>query len=161
VVAARASENGDNKDSSMLSRLIYASTVTTPLDPAGINLLLTRARLRNGLRGISGLMIFDSKYFLQALEGSQRELSSLYALLVNDPRHRDLMLLKFGAIESRIFPSWNMAFAPADAAHWAVLSRRMVGPRFDPYTLDGTAAEALLTDFMTVGADLSQALAQN
>ena len=145
----------------MLSRLIYASTVTTPLDPAKINLLLSQARLRNGLRGISGLLVFDSKYFLQAIEGSQRELSSLYSLLVNDPRHRDLMLLKFGAIESRIFPSWNMAFAPADAAHRAVFGRRMAGPRFDPYTLDGATAEALLIDFATVGADLSEALAQD
>jgi hypothetical protein len=145
----------------MLSRLIYASTVTTPLDPTAINSLLSQARLRNGLRGISGLLVFDSKYFLQALEGSQRELSSLYALLVNDPRHRDLILLKFGSIESRLFPSWNMAFAPADAAHRAVFGRRMPGSRFDPYTLNGASAEALLTDFMTVGADLSEALAQD
>ncbi len=145
----------------MLSRLIYASTVTTPLDPAAINLLLSQARLRNGLRGISGLLVFDSKYFLQATEGSQRELSALYSLLVNDPRHRDLILLKFGSIESRLFPSWNMAFAPADAAHRAVFGRRMAGLHFDPYTLNGASAEALLIDFKTVGADLSEALAQD
>jgi hypothetical protein len=107
------------------------------------------------------LLVFDSKYFLQAMEGSQRELSSLYSLLVNDPRHRDLMLLKFGSIESRLFPSWNMAFAPADAAHRAVFGRRMAGLHFDPYTLHGGSAEALLIDFMTVGADLSEALAQD
>jgi hypothetical protein len=161
VVAAPAFENGSNKDSPMLSRLIYASTVTTPLDPAAINLLLSQARLRNGLRGISGLLIFDSKYFLQGLEGSQRELSSLYSSLVQDPRHRDLILLKFGTIESRLFPSWNMAFAPADAAHRAVFGRRMVGSRFDPYTLHDASAEALLIDFATAGADLSEALAQD
>jgi len=155
------SSNGDNKDSFMLSRLIYASTVAKPLDPAGINQLLSQARLRNGLRGITGMMVFDSKYFLQAIEGSQRELSALYSLLVNDPRHRDLMLLKFGRIESRLFPTWNMAFAPADAAHRAVFGRRMAGSHFDPYSLDGSAAESLLIDFMTVGADLAEALARD
>ena len=156
-----ALSNGDNKDNPMLSRLIYASSVAKPLDPAGINLLLSQARLRNGLRGVTGMLVFDSKYFLQAIEGSQRELSSLYSLLVNDPRHCDLMLLKFGRIYSRLFPSWNMAFAPADAAHRAVFGRRMAGSRFDPYSLDGTAAESLLIDFMTVGADLSEALARD
>jgi hypothetical protein len=155
------SSNGDNKDHLMLSRLIYASTVAKPLDPAGINLLLSQARLRNGLRGITGMLVFDSKYFLQAIEGSQRELSSLYSLLVNDPRHCDLMLIKFGRIESRLFPSWNMAFAPADAAHRAVFGRRMAGSRFDPYSLEASAAESLLIDFTTVGADLSEALARD
>ncbi len=160
-LSALTSSNGDNKDPLMLSRLIYASAVAKPLDPAGINLLLSQARLRNGLRGITGMLVFDSKYFLQAIEGSQGELSSLYSLLVNDPRHRDLMLLKFGRIESRLFPSWNMAFAPADAAHRAVFGRRMAGSRFDPYSLDGSAAESLLIDFTTVGADLSEALARD
>ena len=45
-----ALSNGDNKDNPMLSRLIYASSVAKPLDPAGINLLLSQARLRNGLQ---------------------------------------------------------------------------------------------------------------
>jgi hypothetical protein len=37
----------------------------------------------------------------------------------------------------------------------------MAGLHFDPYTLHGGSAEALLIDFMTVGADLSEALAQD
>jgi hypothetical protein len=35
----------------------------------------------------------------------------------------------------------------------------MAGSHFDPYSLDGNAAESLLIDFMAVGADLAEALA--
>jgi hypothetical protein len=135
----------------MLARLIYASAVTRPLDGEGVTRLLAQAWLRNGLTGLTGLLVFDSRHFLQAIEGSPRALSDLYAHLLKDTRHRDLVLLKCGPIAERRFPDWSMGFVPADATHAAMIDRSTGTARFEPLALDGDRAEALMLEFAAVG----------
>jgi len=131
----------------MLSRLIYASAVGDDLRTDELNRLLERARQRNVQRGITGLLVFDSRHFLQAIEGSRRSLNDLYAALLRDPRHRDVQLLKFARIDARRFPGWSMGFVPADLAHRTMVARHAESFDFDPTLLDGESAEALLVEF--------------
>lgn len=143
----------------MLARLIYASTVTDPLRPEVLAALLRQARLRNSLRGLTGLLTFDSQYFLQAIEGSPQALNDLYAGILRDPRHRSVTLLKYARIESRLFPDWQMGFLSASAAHRALYAPMMTGPRFDPYVLIGEQAEALLLGLADMAANAETATA--
>jgi len=140
------------KEAALIARLIYASAVTAPLGAEGLTALMEQARLRNKLRGLTGLLAFDSRYFLQMLEGSPRALSDLYGSMVRDPRHKALLLLKFARVESRLFPDWAMGFVPADATHLAMCARLMASSGFEPFTLDGERAEMLLTDLGTAAA---------
>jgi hypothetical protein len=137
----------------MLSRLIYASVVADDLRADELNRMLEHARLRNALRGITGMLAFDSRSFLQVLEGSRKALSDLYAAILRDPRHRGVQLLKFARIETRLFPDWSMGFMPADLTHRAMLVRHAPTPHFDPGALDGESAEALLVAFRAALAD--------
>jgi hypothetical protein len=136
----------------MLARMIYASAVGTPLGPAEVGQLLEQARRRNKLRGLTGLLVFDSRHFLQVLEGSSRTLSDLYAALLRDGRHRDLLLLKFARVGVRCFPDWSMGFVPADAAHGAMLVRHGGSAGFEPFALDGDQAETLLLELASAQA---------
>ncbi len=136
----------------MLARLIYASAITTPIGPADITALLRKARLRNAVNGLSGLLTFDSRYFLQAIEGAPRAINDLYAGIVNDSRHRQVTLLKYGRIESRMFPDWQMGFLSANAGHRALYAKVMPGGVFDPLSIDGDQAEALMADLAAAGA---------
>jgi hypothetical protein len=130
----------------LIARLIYASAVSQPLGADGLTALMEQARLRNKLRGLSGLLAFDSRYFLQMLEGSPRALSDLYGSMARDPRHKSLLLLKYARVDTRLFPDWAMGFVPADAAHLALCARLTGTACFEPFTMDGDRAELLLTD---------------
>lgn len=136
----------------MLARLIYASALTAPLGPEALTTLLRKARVRNALRGVTGLLTFDSKYFLQVIEGTPPAVNDLYARIVTDPRHRNVTLLKYASIESRGFPDWQMGFLSANAAHRALYARLMTGAHFDPFVLDGEQAEGLLVELSRAGA---------
>ena len=143
----------------MLSRLIYASEVANDLTPEGLQALLTTARRCNRLHDVSGMLVFDSKYFLQAVEGSRTSLSQLYSNLVRDPRHKRLLLLSFESIEQRSFSDWTMGFAAADASHKRLYLRHGPSARFDPYQLKASGALALLTELSTEVEQEAAALA--
>jgi hypothetical protein len=136
----------------MLARLIYTSAIAMPIGPADITALLRKARLRNALSGLSGLLTFDSRFFLQAIEGSPRAINDLYSGIVNDPRHRQVTLLKYGRIGTRMFPDWQMGFLSASAEHRALYSKVMPGGEFDPFSIDGDQAETLMADLAAAGA---------
>ena len=130
----------------MLSRLIYASMTAAELPPEGLKSLLTAARQRNRLHDVSGILAFNSEYFLQVIEGSRGALSQLYSNLVCDPRHSRLQLLTFGPIDNRAFSDWTMGFAAADASRRQLYMRHGSSSRFDPYQLTANGALALLKE---------------
>jgi len=128
----------------MLARLIYASEVATPLGPDDLTQMLRQARMRNAVRGITGLLVFDSKHFLQVIEGSPDAVNRLYARLVTDPRHARPTLLSYAQVEIRRFSQWQMGFVAADAQHRELYGRLTASMRFDPLAMRGDQAEELL-----------------
>jgi hypothetical protein len=127
--------------------------VAQDLSPEGLQALLTTARQCNRLHDVSGMMAFDSRYFLQAVEGSREALSQLYSNLVRDRRHKRLVLLSFESIEQRNFSDWTMGFAAADASRRRLYLRHGPSARFDPYQLKASGALALL---MGLSAEIEQ-----
>lgn len=143
----------------MLVRLIYASTAAQPVGPDLLSALLKQARMRNALRSLSGLLTFDSDYFLQAIEGSPQAVNDLYASLLRDTRHSNVNLLHYAHIDSRLFPDWKMGFLSANSSHRALYAPMMTGPRFNPYALRGEQAQGLLLELARVSANAGAALA--
>ncbi len=129
----------------MLTRLIYASEASDPLQASGIEDMLRTARAKNRLRDITGLLVFDHRYFLQALEGDRQHLSDLYGSLVRDSRHRRLLLLQCGPVDERQFGDWSMGFVPADAARQRLLLQHTASSRFEPHRLSAATAWSLLS----------------
>ncbi|MBX9715810.1 MAG: BLUF domain-containing protein, partial [Burkholderiaceae bacterium] len=140
----------------MLSRLIYASEVTDPLNPSDIQALLEHARRCNRLRDITGMLAFDSRYFLQAVEGGRQSLSDLYGRLVTDGRHRRLKMLGLEAVPERLFTSWSMGFASAGANCRSLYLRHGTTGQFEPHVLSSPAALALLIDLAKGAAPETQ-----
>lgn len=136
----------------MLHRLIYASEATRPMDANTVNQLLAKARAANARRDITGALVLDAQHFLQVLEGSRAQLSSLYSRLVADERHRALLLIEFAPIAERSFVGWNMAFAAADEATAGVLRRYTSGGRLNPEALSPTAALNVLRGIVDLQA---------
>ena len=134
----------------MLHRLIYASEAADNLTPDSVQALLDNARRRNRQRDISGMLAFDSRYFLQAIEGDRQVLSDLYGKLVQDTRHKRLLLIGFEPIACRTFSDWSMGFASADAQRRRLYLRHGPSARFEPHGLNAIPALALLTELSQV-----------
>ncbi|MGB1801392.1 MAG: BLUF domain-containing protein, partial [Gammaproteobacteria bacterium] len=95
-----------------LTRLIYTSTISELFSPDDIPAILDTARNNNQRANVTGLLCFNSKYFLQCLEGSREEVNKIYHLIINDDRHRLVTLLYYGEISVREFGKWSMGYIP-------------------------------------------------
>lgn len=130
----------------MLVQMTYASRVVQPLAPHDVQDILAVARKRNTLAGLTGMLVFDHRYFMQVLEGDRNHLKRLLPKLMQDRRHTDFSLISFRTTAKRQFSGWSMGFVAAHALNRAVLLRHGVSAEFDPCHLTEVAASALLTD---------------
>jgi Sensors of blue-light using FAD len=137
----------------MMIRLIYASTATDGVDLNEFKRILSTAQNNNAQRDLTGMLIFNSKVFLQALEGSRESVNDLYTKLTKDPRHYNLVLLKMEYIQERKWSEWSMGFAAPSANNKALFLRHSTQSTFNPYGMQPDAAEKLLIELSgsTVG----------
>ena len=130
----------------MLTRIIYCSTATEGVDIDEFRRILATAQKNNAAKDLTGMLMFNSRIFLQVLEGDRKEVNKLYNTLEQDPRHKDLMILKYERAESRQWADWSMSFAPASEANRAVYLKYSVRSQFNPYVMEGDAVEAMMQE---------------
>lgn len=100
--------------------------------PPEVGRILIQSRLNNPRRGLVGALYYGNGYFFQCLEGTPKAIDTLYADLLDDPRHRDLKVLHRQDIRAPSFSEWEMKYVP-DAAQVSDLMRRSGMDAFDPY----------------------------
>ena len=93
-----------------LLRLIYTSRACIPFDDASLKALLEKSRINNYHTGITGVLSFGNGFFLQVLEGPDREVITLYSKIIADPRHRDCEILDISLTHQPLFSNWTMGF---------------------------------------------------
>ncbi len=98
-----------------LYQIVYTSTATEPLGKAELMELLKGSVRRNTRAGITGLLLYQSGAFIQALEGKKAALIELFEKISHDPRHDNLIRLIQGPIKERNFPNSAMAFRDLDS----------------------------------------------
>jgi len=94
----------------MMHHLIYLSSARRDFSAQELQELLVRSRYHNEQQGITGLLLYKDGNFLQAIEGEEEAVESLYARIEADPRHHGLMVLFHEEIPERDFASWTMGF---------------------------------------------------
>lgn len=94
----------------MLVRLIYASHTAKLIEPKDIQSILDAARIYNAQHDITGLLCQGNSRFVQYIEGSRDRINELYAKIMRDDRHREIVLLDYTPIEIRGFQEWSMGF---------------------------------------------------
>lgn len=92
----------------MLHQLTYISTARPSLILSDVEEILRASRRNNERARVTGLLIFDGKRFLQALEGSLEDVEATFSRIAVDPRHRALVRLSGRAVEAREFGEWSM-----------------------------------------------------
>lgn len=90
-------------------QLTYISTATRAVTDGDIDSILAGSRTRNTAARITGMLLYDGKRFLQALEGETDAVNRVYERIKADERHRGLVLLSSKEVSARAFGNWSMA----------------------------------------------------
>lgn len=130
---------------------IYVSQANKPMDAASLESLLSLSRQWNTSQGLTGMLIYryssdaDKGYFMQMLEGGEREVRTVFEKIRRDKRHHTVLTLGEGEIEARMFSEWAMGFKNVDDALFAGLPghARIGEASFEPEAFQHSNVEAL------------------
>lgn len=130
-----------------LVRLIYASKVSDMFLPGDVDNILATARRNNRNNGITGMLCFNSQYFLQCIEGTRTAVNEIFSEIQKDTRHDSIMLIAYSEIFNRHFSSWEMCFVSEQKLKKEIIIRYSGDGTFDPYSMQGESALKMLIDF--------------
>lgn len=91
----------------MISQYLYISTAPS-LSREDVESILASSARNNPASGITGLLLYNGRNFLQLLEGEEAELVSLMVRITHDPRHTGVSILEQRKINRRSCPDWAM-----------------------------------------------------
>lgn len=91
----------------MISQYLYISTAPS-LSRDDVNSILESSSRNNPAAGITGLLIYNGRNFLQFLEGEEAELVSLMVRITHDPRHTGISVLERLSGQKRACADWAM-----------------------------------------------------
>lgn len=92
-----------------MRQIVYVSTAMGQITPDDIEAILNVSRRNNARDGLTGLLYFEGKRFLQVLEGRGEAITNTVARIERSPRHRALVILSERDVEKREFGEWTMA----------------------------------------------------
>jgi len=122
-----------------LVRLLYYSRAAREMSLADLKDILGAARENNGSIDVCGMLCYDQQYFLQALEGERETVNELYLDISDDPRHDEVVIIRYEEIERTIFPEWQMGYAGSSATFTELL-KTLGQAEFSPADMTGDQA---------------------
>jgi len=124
-------------------RLVYFSRATRDMSLSDMKDILTSARENNAEQDICGMLCYNNRYFLQALEGDRKAVCELFVHIADDPRHDELEIASFEYIEKPLFKDWKMGYASSSPLFDKLLTH-MEMSEFQPEKIQPRHALALL-----------------
>ena len=110
----------------MTFQLLYSSEASEELDEAAIDELIETSRQRNVSKGISGLLIYVNRCFLQLLEGEESKVRELFDKIRNDARHSETFIYNEQRASQKAFGSWTTGYREPTVC---TLGEEMPGPK--------------------------------
>jgi len=129
-----------------LLEIVYSSETAEPMSPDAVRTLLDHARRKNAENGVTGLLCYDNRQFLQIIEGETDVILDLFHAIQSDPRHANIRILHEGDIEKRAFDDWKMAYEPVPSGMLPSLSSAIHRQSLD--LTDASAGRRIFTLFM-------------
>ncbi len=90
-----------------LKKLLYASRRANG-DADALDQILTRSRVRNKSDGITGVLLYDDRRFVQLLEGDHDPLARCFLRIAMNDNHGEIEVAGFGDSAMRLFMDWDM-----------------------------------------------------
>lgn len=93
-----------------MRRIIYCSQASYDFAADELVALLKQARSNNDQVGLSGMLLYCARSFLQLVEGDAQSVTVAYSKILADDRHTNLRLLADVEVAAPLFPDWTMGF---------------------------------------------------
>lgn len=141
----------------MLVRLLYVSKAVNPADQKAIESIVGVAREYNTSHGITGVLCYGDGVFMQCLEGGRDAVNALYAHIIRDKRHQDVVLLRYEEIIERQFSGWTMGLVNLNRINMSIMLKYSETPTFNPYAVTGEASQAMLQELIATASVIGHA----
>lgn len=90
--------------------MVYVSSAVLGLSEREIAGIVRTSQLNNEQLGITGILLYNSGNFMQALEGEAEKVEALYEKIKCDKRHTAISLLMKEPISDKNFEKWQMGY---------------------------------------------------
>lgn len=124
----------------MLTQYLYISTAPS-LSRDEVDAILESSARNNPEHGVTGLLLYNGRNFLQLLEGEEAELVALMLRISHDPRHSGVSVLERRNIPERMCPDWAMRRILISES---IEDRRRLLEKELPATLDDTIRKIVM-----------------
>jgi hypothetical protein len=141
----------------MLVRLLYVSRSVNPESNEATESIFRSARDNNHQNGITGVLCYGGGIYLQAIEGGRNHVNALYSVIVEDPRHTDVVMLDYEEISERRFGGWTMGQVRLDKLNPSIVLKYSETADLDPYSVSGVVSFALLEELMATASIIGRA----
>ena len=131
-----------------MHHIIYMSRGVRPMSETDLRTLLQQARSENERQGITGALVYGDGQFMQIIEGEESVLATLYAKLLQDPRHINVVKLADKQVLRRSFEDWSMGFQVVSPEEFIELTGYVEPRHMDMQAPGLSAADALLLQMM-------------
>ena len=91
-------------------QITYLSSATRAMSQDDLEDILRTARETNARLGITGMLLYGNKTFIQILEGEEDVVQKLVKTIKRDPRHTNFQIVKQKPIERHEYADWSMGF---------------------------------------------------
>ena len=136
-----------------LVRLLYYSRAIREMSLADLKDILGTARDNNDSIDVCGMLCYDKQYFLQALEGDRETVNELYLDIADDPRHDEMVIIRYDEVDKTIFPQWQMGYA-GSSAQFTELLKTLGQIEFSPADMTGDQAFDFLKEMSGCQSDI-------
>ena len=137
---------------------MVANRAVPAVDREELVAILKKSKANNPKLGLSGVLCacFDSRVFMQVLEGGRTAVNRLYNRIAIDPRHSDVELLSYEEIAERRFAGWSMGQINMARLNPALLLKYSECAKLDPHAVSGKVAMALFDELVATAAVMGQ-----
>ncbi|MEN8261525.1 MAG: BLUF domain-containing protein, partial [Pseudomonadota bacterium] len=91
-------------------RILYVSRAVRPMTNDELDELLETCRENNARKGVTGMLLYFDRIFIQIFEGEDAVVDALLRVIEEDPRHKGVTVLERTPITKRQFSNWSMGF---------------------------------------------------
>ena len=99
-----------------MRQFCYQSTARPGLSAGDVGAIIHLSRRNNRQVGVTGVLLFDGRRFLQLLEGEAAAVESVWRRIARDGRHAEPEVVADRAVDVREFGHWDMALLRLDGS---------------------------------------------
>ncbi len=129
-----------------LSYMIYKSVPAENITESNLLDIAERSKGNNIDKGLTGLLVYGNKEFVQVLEGTENDIEVLYQKLLTDKRHSNMKVVKRGKLDRRYLPIWSMGFRSVSNEEMQLIEKAINGEQ--PKLVENYIALEMIAGFL-------------